>query len=108
MATHVREDSCDSPQCVLLHELGHVLHMRLTRSLDTPPSGFIKLQQKIFSKGGELSNYLLSELFADCFAIAAAFGSPLEKYDPYVMMLDVDKGIITAYIISLIQSIDIA
>jgi len=106
ITTHIRKESPHSEQYSFLHELGHILHFVLTDSFNALPEGFTKIQRIMFNQRDiPPSNEEMCELFADCFAIAAIYGSHLEKYDPYDMILDVDKAIITAYIMQLIGSI---
>lgn len=69
-----------------MHELGHRLHTTLTHQTFVPPESFAWYstywgQPK--TKEHDKHNQILSEHFADAFAIAALHGTPYEKCIPY-------------------------
>ncbi len=72
-----------SPEFVFLHELGHMLHLRLTQRYDifTPPSSFDFIINQIFSKSIDKPDGIKAELFAECFAMAALYNSKYSQYD---------------------------
>lgn len=72
-----------SPEFVFLHELGHILHLRLTQRYDifTPPSSFDFIINQMFSKSIDKPDSIKAELFAECFAMAALYDSEHSNYD---------------------------
>ena len=94
MTTHIHEESPDSEEYSFIHELGHVLHFALTDSLSIAPEGFTQIQKIMLNeKGIPAINENVCELLADCFAMAATLGPPLEKYNSYEMLSGKDKSL---------------
>jgi len=79
--THLKDNI--SPEFVFLHELGHILHLRLTRQYATytPPKSFEIIMDKLFSRAINKPEQVKAELFAECFAMAALYNSEYSHYD---------------------------
>lgn len=94
--THVQDEKV-TPEYAFLHELGHILHLRLTGQYTAwqPPSSFDILQQAIFSKAESAA--ISAELFAECFAIATLYNTEYSHFDPYDQIKDDHKRLISEY-----------
>lgn len=88
---------------IFLHELGHVLHTRITKLPMTPPDSFKVVQKKMFPESLDYPKEKVAEIFADCFAIATLVGSELSQYNPYTFIEKEDNIFILAYMWELIQ-----
>lgn len=76
-----------SGAAVLLHELGHLLHMKVTGTLDEIPASFLAFLQAVGVKYQALDQVQILDLFADTFLIAvqtrtAALQDPFPMIDP--------------------------
>ena len=100
---HSRLDSSCSLEYTFFHELGHVLHTRATKQIETIPASFRLIQEHLFPININCSLHDQCELFADCFAISALAMSEHEKYSPYNFILKEDKIILISYMINLIH-----
>ncbi len=98
-----RQETDCANEFIFLHEMGHVLHTRLTKSLWTPPKSFRLVQERMFLDGLGASDKDASELFADCFAIASMFGSKFAKYNPYQFIDKEDNMFLMLYMAGLIK-----
>ena len=65
----MREKSL-SPIPVLLHELGHLLHIRETGAMDQAPSSFVTLLRRLGTEPDALTILQLQDVFADTFMLA--------------------------------------
>ena len=65
----MREKSL-SPIPVLLHELGHLLHIRKTGAMDQVPSSFVTLLRRLGTEPDALTILQLQDVFADTFMLA--------------------------------------
>ena len=94
----------DFPQeFIFLHELGHVLHTRITKISMTPPDSFNMVINRMFPTLQDAPNNQKAELFADCFAISVLCGSDLKQYNPYTFISLEDCIILAAYMVDLID-----
>ena len=68
----------------ILHELGHVFHIRVTENLNEVPPGFENILWDIFPGSLSAPREAMWEIFADCFASAMTVKTVYEKIDPMV------------------------
>lgn len=79
------QNHCNStPEHVLLHELGHLLHMKVTGTLTEVPLSFKEYLCRLGTDCSRLSDKQLREIFADTFMLAVIsqtdrFGDPLPQ-----------------------------
>ena len=71
----MREETL-SPIPVLLHELGHLLHIRETGAMDQVPSSFVTLLRRLGTEPDALTILQLQDVFADTFMLAVMGGHP--------------------------------
>jgi hypothetical protein len=71
-----------APVYVFLHELGHVLQIAMTGSVNYVPDSFIRFHERL-STGLKQGMYDAPEVFADSFAIAVMYNTPLQAYNPF-------------------------
>ena len=71
----MREESL-SPIPVLLHELGHLLHIRETGAMDQIPSSFVTYLRCLGAQTDALSIPQLQDVFADTFILAVMSQHP--------------------------------
>ena len=68
------QDNCvAAPEHILLHELGHLLHMRVTGTITDVPASFIDYLSQLGTDCNELTTAQLQEVFADTFMLAMLF-----------------------------------
>lgn len=68
------QDNCvAAPEHILLHELGHLLHMRATGTITDVPASFIDYLSQLGTDYNELTTAQLQEVFADTFMLAVLF-----------------------------------
>lgn len=66
----LQDDCTAEPEHILLHELGHLLHMRATGTITDVPASFIDYLFQLGTDCRKLSNEQLREVFADTFILA--------------------------------------
>lgn len=81
---------------VFLHELGHLLHMRETKTVQDVPKSFLQFLRAIGADVARLSDRQLLELFADTFLIAVTFQAK-ELGDPFPEIEDNVKQMCFTY-----------
>ncbi|MDR1631137.1 MAG: hypothetical protein LBS36_13135 [Oscillospiraceae bacterium] len=88
------------PEYAFLHEAGHVLHLRLTQKYQgyVPPKSFDFIQQAMFKPLANRPKSEWAECFAECFAIAALYGTEYAHYDYATFISDHNKLLIATYI----------
>lgn len=90
---------------VFMHELGHLFHVYLTGDFSEVPESFGNVIKEAF--GNDIKNISkedLREVFADCFAIACAYGTSFEKSNPFIQMFRrEDSEYIANYMKNLIE-----
>lgn len=98
IASRMKDDT--APEFAFLHELGHILHIRLTHQYRDwePPKSFDVIQQHMFKRLAGRPKQLWAECFADCFAISALYGTEYANFDNYSFINNTDKMLIYAYI----------
>lgn len=71
------QDNCTAAtEHILLHELGHLLHMKATGTLTDIPASFRDYLSQLGSDCSTLTTALLQEVFADTFILAVLFKYP--------------------------------
>ena len=94
-----------SPEYVFLHELGHVLNLALTGTLEIVPNGFWELSEVLFPKLTSSHQNAVSEIFADCFAMGVMSLSSMVQFDPFNSTRFECKQMIELYMQSLITTL---
>ena len=91
------EDRSTSWGSILLHELGHVLNLRLTGDISVVPDDFLSFAERYFP--GLSTKYRASapEFFAHCFAMGVASRPGLECYDAFPDIQKEHKRLFDAY-----------
>lgn len=74
------------PEYVLLHEIGHALHAKLTGDIDKMPPRVIDFLKLSFPTIEMLPVESQREIFADVIAMGMMHGSSLSKYDPFTVI----------------------
>ncbi len=82
---------------ILLHELGHVLNLRLTGDISVVPDDFLSFAEWFFP--GLSTKYRASapEFFAHCFAMGVASRPGMECYDAFPNIQKEHKQLFDAY-----------
>ena len=83
----LQNDCIAAPEHILLHEMGHMLHMRATKTVAAVPVSFIKYLSQLGTDCSKLTTSQLQEAFADTFMLAVvykypAWGVPIEGIPP--------------------------
>lgn len=94
-----------SPEFVFLHELGHVLNLALTGTLEIVPNGFLEFVEILFPNMTLPHQKPVSEIFADCFAMGVMSLSPMAQFDPFESTLFECKQVIELYMLSLMKNL---
>lgn len=97
------DDKNFSPDFAFLHELGHILHIQSTGSLDTLPPLFIDFVKVLFPSA--TSHRIRTELFADLFAVVVMINSDMFDSSQYDRITDSDRELFTKYIQTIIWSV---
>ncbi len=72
-------DSNSNPEYIFMHELGHVVQVRMTKGLTNVPNSFKEAVRGMFKP---CSEEVLAEVFADCFSVAVMKGTSFEEKNP--------------------------
>lgn len=81
-----------SPIYVFLHEIGHYIHINITKGkLNINKKILEKIKKTGFSKFASANNDIQKEVFADILAMGIMCDSPYEEYDPFVDITKEDK-----------------
>lgn len=83
----LQDDCIAAPEHILLHETGHLLHMRATKTVAAVPVSFIKYLSQLGTDCNKLSASQLQDVFADTFMLAVvykypAWGVPIDGIPP--------------------------
>lgn len=94
---HIQRDTKTNPGSILLHELGHLLNLKLTGSLLVLPEPFVQLDGLMRTIQTAGSTEELSELFAHLFAMTMLRQPELKQYDSYPPLPEETQAVFTAY-----------
>lgn len=72
----LQDDYIAAPEYILLHEMGHLLHMRATGTITDVPASFINYLSQLGTDCSELTTAQLQEVFADTFILAVVYKHP--------------------------------
>ncbi len=71
------QDNCvAAPEHIFLHELGHLLHMKATRTLADVSASLIEYLSQLGTDCSQLTTAQLQEVFADTFMLAVLYMCP--------------------------------
>ena len=73
----LQDDCTAAPEHILLHELGHLLHMRATGTVTDVPASFIEYLSQLGTDCSKLTTSQLQEAFADTFMLAVVYKYPM-------------------------------
>lgn len=102
---HIQRDMKTLPGSMLLHELGHLLNIKLTGSLLVLPKMFVQLDSLMRTTQAAGSTEELSELFAHLFAMTMLRHPELKQYDSYPPLPEETQIIFTNYFQTLLTQI---
>ena len=101
----IQRDIKSTPGSMLLHELGHLLNIKLTGSLKVVPDLFVKLDGLMRTSQIEGDTVELCELFAHLFAMTMLRQSTLKQYDSYPTLPEETQSVFFSYFESLLKDI---
>ncbi len=102
---HIQRDIKTHPGSMLLHELGHLLNIKLTGSLLIVPDLFVQLDHLMRTTQAESSTEQLSELFAHLFAMTMLRQPELKQYDSYPPLPEKTQAVFAAYFQTLLAGL---
>lgn len=91
------EDRNTSWGSILLHELGHVLNLRLTGDISVVPDDFLSFAEWFFPGLSTKCRTSAPEFFAHCFAMGVTSRLGLECYDAFPQIQKEHKQLFDAY-----------
>lgn len=74
----LQDDCTAEPEHILLHELGHLIHMRATGTITDVPASFIDYLSQLGTDCSKLTTAQLQEIFADTFMLAVVYMYPTQ------------------------------
>ena len=98
---HLKDECHCSPEHVFLHELGHVLQIKITGDSRKVPPSFLPFAKEAFP---DIAKEIEPEVFADCFAMAVMYNSQFSVYDPFDLIAPTHKMLFQIYIQELARS----
>lgn len=102
----ILRDKSSTPESMFLHELGHVLNVRLTGDLTLAPSAFLEFGELFFPGLSDRHRSVSGELFAHCFAMGVFSRHPeLRELDPFTMVTAEDKQAFGQFMEALIRTL---
>ena len=102
----ILRDKHSTPESMLLHELGHVLNVRLTGDLMLAPPAFLEFGEPFFPGLSDRHRSVSGELFAHCFAMGVFSRHPeLRELDPFTMVTAEDKQAFGQFMEALIRTL---
>lgn len=102
---HVQRDVKTHSGSMLLHELGHLLNLKLTGSLQVLPDLFIQLDGVLRNEKIASTTEELSELFAHLFAMTMLQLPDLKQYDSYPPLPEKTASVFAAYFKALLAEL---
>lgn len=88
------KDFSATPQSILLHEIGHMINLALTGTMEVQPDDF-QVVSALFHLN--LDGVDCKELFAHCFAMSLLMEPELNSADPFTMVPKTDKKVFRSY-----------
>lgn len=96
---HATKDTKTSSECMLLHELGHVLNVSRTGDIEVPPTSFQKFNELILApEDCQAVMQEATEMYANIFAIAVLTATELNEFDRYKFIPDETRSLMKKYI----------
>ena len=102
---HIQRDTKTNPGSILLHELGHLLNLKLTGSLLVLPELFVQLDGLMRTTQTAGSTEELSELFAHLFAMTMLRQPELKQYDSYPPIPEATQAVFISYFQTLLAGL---
>ena len=88
------KDSSATSQSILLHEIGHMINLALTGTMEVQPDDFQVVSALLHL---DLNGVDRQEFFAHCFAMSLLIEPELTSADPFTMVPKTDKTIFRSY-----------
>lgn len=88
------KDFSATPQSILLHEIGHMINMALTGTMEVQPDDFEVVSALLHLN---LNGVDKKEFFAHCFAMSLLIEPELNLADPFSMVPEMDKRLFQTY-----------
>ena len=88
------KDFSATPQSILLHEVGHMINLALTGTMEVQPDDFQVVSALLHL---DLNGVDRQEFFAHCFAMSLLIEPELASADPFTMVPKTDKTIFRSY-----------
>ncbi len=88
------KDLSATPQSILLHEIGHIINLALTGTMEIQPDDFRIVSTLLYLNLNGVDN---KEFFAHCFAMSLLMQPELASADPFTMVPKTDKNVFRAY-----------
>jgi hypothetical protein len=79
-----KEKKTQTPEYILLHEFGHVLHCSVFKTIKEVPKSFVDFNQKMNANFFNYSKEDQLEIYADLFSIAVMLDTEFEDYNPFI------------------------
>ena len=88
------KDFSATPQSILLHEIGHMINLALTGTMEVQPDDFQVVSALLHLN---LNGVDCKEFFAHCFAMSLLIEPELNLADPFTMVPKTDKKVFRSY-----------
>ena len=88
------KDLSATPQSILLHEIGHIINLALTSTMEVQPNDFQVVSALLHLNLVCVDN---KEFFAHCFSMSLLIEPELNSADPFTMVPKKDKKIFRSY-----------
>ena len=88
------KDFSATPQSILLHEIGHIINLALTGTMEVQPDDFQVVSALLHLN---LDGVDWKEFFAHCFAMSLLMEPELISADPFTMVPKTDKTVFQTY-----------
>ena len=96
---HAIKDIRTSPECTLLHELGHVLNVSRTGDIAILPDSFQKFNELLLRpEDCKVVMQEATEMYANVFAMAVLTAKELREFDRYGFIPDEVRSWMKKYI----------
>ena len=88
------KDFSATPQSILLHEIGHMINLALTGTMEVQPDDFQVVSALLHLN---LDGVDCKEFFAHCFAMSLLIEPELNSADPFTIVPKTDKKVFRSY-----------